>query len=132
LGLADTSLNPMSLAGVKVLAVSGIARPKLFFRQLQELGANVVASRAFADHHWYHASDIELLKQDLARSKAEVVVTTQKDSVRLNWHLCKELPVSVLTIKTQWLGSIPLSDTFLAKDLSSETYEMANLTPQGW
>lgn len=70
------------LAGRKVLAFAGIGRPQKFFETLAGLGAEVVGTRAFADHHPYHEAEIrELLAR--AESLGALPVTTEKDAARL-------------------------------------------------
>jgi tetraacyldisaccharide 4'-kinase len=68
--------------GRKVLAFAGIGRPGKAFATLAEIGAEIVATRAFADHHAYDEDDIARLVEDAARLGAEPV-TTRKDWVRL-------------------------------------------------
>jgi tetraacyldisaccharide 4'-kinase len=71
------------LAGVNVLAVSSIGNPRAFEATLEGLGARVVESLRFEDHHWYTSADIELIEDTAARAGAERIITTEKDGVRL-------------------------------------------------
>jgi tetraacyldisaccharide 4'-kinase len=66
----------------RVLAFAGIGRPERFFATLAQLGAVVVGSRRFGDHHRYSRSEIEHLKSE-ARSQNAMLVTTEKDFVRM-------------------------------------------------
>jgi tetraacyldisaccharide 4'-kinase len=72
-----------ALRGVRVAAFAGIGRPEAFRRSLSDLGAKVVAFRAFADHHPYAASDTETLRRLARKVGADRLVTTEKDAVRL-------------------------------------------------
>jgi tetraacyldisaccharide 4'-kinase len=65
-----------------VLAFAGIGRPEKFFRTVRALGADLVATRAFGDHHAYSESDATRLL-DTAASLGATLVTTRKDYVRL-------------------------------------------------
>jgi tetraacyldisaccharide 4'-kinase len=65
-----------------VLAFAGIGRPEKFFRSVRALGADLVATRAFGDHHTYSETDAHHLL-DTAASLGATLVTTQKDFVRL-------------------------------------------------
>jgi tetraacyldisaccharide 4'-kinase len=65
-----------------VLAFAGIGRPEKFFRSVRALGADLVATRAFGDHHAYSDSDAHRLLETAA-SLGATLVTTQKDFVRL-------------------------------------------------
>jgi tetraacyldisaccharide 4'-kinase len=70
------------LAGRRVIAFAGIARPEKFFGPLRQAGATIVAVRPFADHHPYTDRELISLLQDADDRKA-VLVTTPKDAVRL-------------------------------------------------
>ncbi|PLX36168.1 MAG: tetraacyldisaccharide 4'-kinase [Hyphomicrobiales bacterium] len=72
-----------SLAGKKVLAYAGIGRPEKFVTTLQALGADVVALKAFPDHHGFSEADARELLAEADRLGA-LLVTTQKDAVRLS------------------------------------------------
>lgn len=71
------------LRGAKVAAFAGLGRPGAFRRSLTDLGADVVAFRAFADHHPYSAADAEALGRFAREADASLMVTTEKDAVRL-------------------------------------------------
>ena len=70
--------------GSRVVAVAGIARPGRFFRALRELGYDVARELEFPDHHWFTASDIDRISTVAREVGAELVVTTEKDAVRLS------------------------------------------------
>jgi tetraacyldisaccharide 4'-kinase len=70
-------------AGARVLAVAGIARPERFFRALRAQGWNVVAELRFPDHHWYSIKDLAEINNAAQESHARIVVTTEKDAVRV-------------------------------------------------
>ncbi|TFZ57956.1 tetraacyldisaccharide 4'-kinase [Methylorubrum sp. Q1] len=69
-------------SGRRVVAFAGIGRPQKFFETLRGLGAEIVAERAFADHHPYRPGDWAALSALAAREGARLV-TTEKDAVRL-------------------------------------------------
>ncbi len=73
----------LTLAGRRVLAVCGIARPGSFAATLHGLGATVAEHLVFADHHPYSAADAERIARRARDTGAELVVTTAKD--RLRW-----------------------------------------------
>ena len=68
--------------GKRVVAFAGIGRPRKFFDTLAGLGARLVATRDFPDHHPYRAGDLDALRALAAREGAHLV-TTEKDAVRL-------------------------------------------------
>ncbi|HUF55522.1 MAG TPA: tetraacyldisaccharide 4'-kinase, partial [Thermohalobaculum sp.] len=72
----------LDLAGEPVVAFAGIGRPEKFFETLRGMGAEPVACVAFSDHYVYPPEVLRrLLRQ--ARSQGAMLVTTEKDAVRL-------------------------------------------------
>jgi tetraacyldisaccharide 4'-kinase len=80
--LQADALSAAELVGRPVLAFAGIARPEKFFATLAEIGANVVQTREFPDHHAYRAREIEKLLVE-ANARGLLLVTTEKDQVRI-------------------------------------------------
>lgn len=72
----DAPAPPETLRGRAVVAFAGIAKPERFFGALESLGIHPVKCIRFRDHHHYSQRDIEKLG-------GEVLITTEKDAVRL-------------------------------------------------
>jgi len=72
------------LRGRGVVAVAGIARPERFFALIEEAGAHITQRLCFDDHHSYTARD--WLRIAEAAGAADLVVTTEKDLVKLRRH----------------------------------------------
>ena len=70
------------LKGRKVASLSGIAQPESFERSLVHLGAELVYSKRFADHHRFTQQEILNAINRSKKRQAETIVTTQKDAVR--------------------------------------------------
>jgi tetraacyldisaccharide 4'-kinase len=98
----DLSLAPrwrehkLELSGKRVIAVSGLADPEGFHAMLGRLGADVVATLAFADHHDYGPYDIEKILA--LAGKSEWVITTEKDLVKLEYFPLTGLPLYALRV----------------------------------
>jgi len=71
-----------ALAGRRVVAFAGIGRPQKFFNTLEELGCEILARHAFADHAPYRPEQIMAICEEAAALEA-IPVTTEKDLVRL-------------------------------------------------
>jgi tetraacyldisaccharide 4'-kinase len=84
----------------RVFAFAGIARPERFFSDLTSAGWNVVGTKAFHDHHRFSAGDIARLSAAAKKAGAAIVLTTDKDAVRL--------PASAMKMP---LASVPLVST---------------------
>ena len=72
-----------ALAGKRVFAFCGIAGPLRFLTVLRELGADVAGSLAFPDHFAYPRAALDRIAREFGASGAELLVTTEKDSVKL-------------------------------------------------
>ena len=74
----DGDRRPLAeLAGRRVNAVAGIARPERFFATLRAAGLELVATRALPDHH-------PLAAADLVFDESLPVLVTTKDAARLD------------------------------------------------
>jgi len=75
---------PLSaIDGGRILAFSGIANPEHFRRSLVELGADVLKFIPFRDHYRYSADNVRAIRNQADRLGAEMVVTTEKDLVKM-------------------------------------------------
>lgn len=72
------------LAGRKVACFSAIAAPESFERFLRDLGAKLVLRKRFLDHHRFTTAELDEVFSASVRADAEFVVTTEKDSVRID------------------------------------------------
>ena len=73
--------SPLAVGGRRIVAVSGLADPTGFHAMLRELGATIVATLDFPDHHDYAPHDLENILA--AAHRADMIVTTEKDLVKL-------------------------------------------------
>jgi tetraacyldisaccharide 4'-kinase len=89
------------LRGLPALAFAGIASPAAFQATLLGLGVRVVEVRRFADHHWYEAGDLQALDARAAATGAAVLVTTEKDWVRLRRLPLPARPLIVVSIRLE-------------------------------
>jgi tetraacyldisaccharide 4'-kinase len=83
--------------GRRVLAFAGIGRPAKFFATLEALGCELVARRAFPDHHPY-TEDEAMRLVEAASAERATPVTTEKDFVRLPpeaRRMVEALPVAI-------------------------------------
>ncbi|MEL6980039.1 MAG: tetraacyldisaccharide 4'-kinase [Pseudomonadota bacterium] len=90
---ADT--GGRSLKGAKIIAFAGIGRPEKFFDTLRDLGADLVETTAFPDHHRYSAAMLQRLEAR-AQARGATLATTEKDAVRFpKWFRGRALVVRV-------------------------------------
>ena len=101
LGLLDASgdLHPLGeLTGKHVVAFCGIGNPEGFRRTLAPIVAQTLDFRVFPDHHSYTSSDVADLGQWARDLGAELVLTTQKDFVKLRADSLGSIPLRALKI----------------------------------
>ncbi len=75
--------TPQSMLGRACTAVCGIGNPGAFRKTLQDLGMNIGQFIAFDDHHRYTTQDLDALHTMVGMSPAKLMVTTEKDAVKL-------------------------------------------------
>ena len=75
-------LRARGFKGVRVLAFAGIGNPQKFYDTLRKVGAEVVLTRSFPDHHPFTKEEIAELVSEAA-AEGLLLVTTEKDLVRL-------------------------------------------------
>ena len=75
---------PEELASKRLFAFAGLADNDQFFASLRALGLTVAGTKGFRDHHRYTPADIAAVKAAARDAGAEIVVTTEKDAVKLD------------------------------------------------
>ena len=83
-GESGDSLPLEYLRGKKICAFAGIAFPESFRETIESLGGIVVSFMPFPDHHNYTVGDLADMKRVSTASAAEIMMTTEKDGIRLN------------------------------------------------
>ena len=68
----------------KALAFSAIGQPEQFYNLLKQTGINIAQTISFADHHCYCEKDIEKLFEEAKNMNTEILITTEKDAVKIN------------------------------------------------
>ena len=80
----DERIPLASLAGRRIGAFSGIAAPESFEAFLRETGAKMDYTKRFLDHHRFTADDLQDVMAEAVASRVELLVTTEKDAVRID------------------------------------------------
>ena len=105
-----------SLRNKRVCACCSIADPAAFMTTLRSCGAEIVGTFEFIDHHRYTPQDVDRMVRFCRDHQASVLVTTQKDAVKLTpllqnaehglefWSL--RIQISVVQVKEEFLNKI--------------------------
>jgi tetraacyldisaccharide 4'-kinase len=92
------------LRGRNVAAFSGIAQPESFEESLVKLGASLVYSRKFADHHRFTQQEVINAINRSKKKQAEAIITTQKDAVRFPKVDRRDLPIYFMRVEIKILS----------------------------
>jgi len=89
--LGDSVVVPTA---ARVFLVAGIAGPERFFSDVASAGWQVVGTMAFPDHHRYSSKDVARIANAARAAAAAIVLTTEKDAVRLDGQTLGDLPIA--------------------------------------
>ncbi|MBR2425975.1 MAG: tetraacyldisaccharide 4'-kinase [Lentisphaeria bacterium] len=96
---------PLSwLKNKKTASLSAIANPASFNSFLLQNGAELVLKRHYADHHRYRQQEMIDFINDAKAAGAEVIMTTEKDAVRMPRLDRLDIPILFLRIEIDILS----------------------------
>jgi tetraacyldisaccharide 4'-kinase len=103
------------LANRSVAAFCGIGNPEGFRRTVLDLCDGLLELRVFPDHHGYSAGDVASLEQWARVLGANLVLTTQKDLVKLRASVLGPAPLRALRIGLEITSGNEIMDDVLAR-----------------
>lgn len=92
---------PQKLSGLTLLGVCSIGNPLLFYEDLCHFQARVVRFISFRDHHRYTPGDVSYITELAEGSRCQMIVTTEKDWIRLRPVLPSPTPVPFYVSRIQ-------------------------------
>ena len=123
---ATSATQPLDrLTGARIAAFAGIGNPAAFRTSLTNLGTTLVGFRPYPDHHAYAAAELDALGDWAARLRADLIVTTLKDLVKVRTERLGDIPLMALEIAMEILpaGDAPASFESLIKHLVAPAAE---------
>jgi tetraacyldisaccharide 4'-kinase len=115
----EGSATPLDgLAGLPVAAFCGIGNPEGFRRTLLPLCGSLLDLRIFPDHHDYSLADVESLGAWARALGANLVLTTQKDLVKLRSDHLGPAPLRALKIGLEIVAGEDVMEDALARLLN--------------
>jgi tetraacyldisaccharide 4'-kinase len=93
-----------ALRGRPVAAFCGIGNPAAFRLALERLGADLIDFKTYPDHHAYSAADAAALVSWATAARADLVVTTLKDLVKVRTESLGGIRLAALEIAIEFLG----------------------------
>ncbi|MDI6767324.1 MAG: tetraacyldisaccharide 4'-kinase [Bacteroidota bacterium] len=82
--LTGKEVESSEILNASYVAFCGIGNPISFKKILNELGIAILDFKIFPDHHRYNQSDLDNIKIMYEETKAQRIMTTEKDAVRLS------------------------------------------------
>jgi tetraacyldisaccharide 4'-kinase len=90
-GARDSVVVP---SNSRVFVVTGIARPDRFTADVLSVGWDICGAIEFRDHHRFSARDVRRIAAEAKATGAMIVLTTEKDAVRLAACDLDDLPIA--------------------------------------
>ena len=87
----------------RVMLLAGLARPEGFRDSVRALGAEIVGEAFFADHHRFTAGELAAVVAQAKRLRANLLLTTEKDAMRLLSGAQPAMETAVLRIDVEIL-----------------------------
>ncbi len=97
----NVTVDVGQVRGRRCVAFCGIGSPETFNRTLGEMGVSVASVAHYADHHYYTENDIDEIIELARVHQAVMILTTEKDAVRLSGSLMKRFKAEVPLISVE-------------------------------
>lgn len=112
--IASQGIDIAQMRGKRIMAVSAIGNPASFEQTLSDLGAVIIESLRYPDHHDYAMSEMTDIFQQAENAGAEAIVITEKDAVKIPADVAREkwsIPIYVICVEVNFQkGSEGLAD----------------------
>ena len=95
---APACIENSILANKSVFAFSGIARNDEFKATVTDMGAELLGFVGFSDHHFYTINDLQRIAASASNAGAQLLVTTEKDYVKIDPSYMTPLDLVVVGI----------------------------------
>lgn len=96
---------PEFLNNKRVFAFCGIGRPQSFKETLLRLQPQELKMEIFPDHHWYSEKEWQELLAKAMKNRAEILITTEKDWVRLKNFSPGPIPLGFISIRHGFINN---------------------------
>ncbi len=95
----------------QVVAFCGLGNPEAFRHTVESLGAKLVATKEYPDHHNYTAEDIRHLGELAAGSQADMLICSHKDLVKVRVPEINGISVQAIVVGAEFtVGEERLKD----------------------
>ena len=93
-----------NLKGKKIFAFCGIGNPDAFFSTIKGLGANLIGSKVYNDHHHYTDDCLGDIYEQAQYLNSDLILTTQKDWTKIASlaSIKNDMPFAYLAIELKF------------------------------
>jgi tetraacyldisaccharide 4'-kinase len=92
-------ISPDLIKSRKVFFFCALGDPGSFKSTVEATGAVITGGRNFRDHYAYSAEDLEKIKAEAGKSRAEWIVTSEKDMIKIR---DLDLPENIIIIEIEF------------------------------
>jgi len=103
--ISGEEINVDKLKDKRIFAFCGIGNPDAFFSTIKGLGANLIDSKVYNDHHHYTDGCLADIYQQAQQLNADLILTTQKDwtKIALLASVKNDIPFAYLAIELKFM-----------------------------
>jgi tetraacyldisaccharide 4'-kinase len=110
---SDEAYETSQFVGWKAALLCGIGNPQAFANDILQAGIHIVSENFFPDHHAFTQEELDRATRDAQDSEADMIVTTEKDAVRLEGLQHGAIPVYAAQLEIQSEDDIRLKSLLL-------------------
>jgi 3-deoxy-D-manno-octulosonic-acid transferase len=124
--ITGTGIDVSQMKGKRVMAVSAIGNPASFEQTLSNIGAVIIESLRFPDHHDYTVEEMMDVVDQANRQGAEAIVITEKDAVKVPVMLknvvqeTSPIPIYVVSVEVTFQDGNEAFQTLLKQRLAEK------------
>jgi tetraacyldisaccharide 4'-kinase len=105
--------------GARVFVVTGIAKPDRFLADVAAAGWEIAGSMTFRDHYPFGDADVRRIAAAAKHAASAIVLTTEKDAVRLAACDLSDLPIASVPLAIAIEPAVAFREWLLARVTSS-------------
>jgi tetraacyldisaccharide 4'-kinase len=107
--------DPAALKGKTAVLFSGLADNRAFYSSMAECGINILYHLEFKDHHRYKTTDFLRINSVAAEKKADLILTTEKDGVKVDRNIEWAADALVIGLRIRFEDPERFEDFLVAK-----------------
>ncbi len=104
-----------ALKGKKTVLFSGLANNRAFYDSMAESNINILHHLEFKDHHRYNTSDLLMINRMAQTKEADLILTTEKDWVKIDRNIKWETDFLVIGIRIKFEHPEKFEDFLVTK-----------------